>query len=63
VLAGSVFVGAREVWIEIGRRAHDRHGGTLAWVEIDGRDLGELLIQAGLARSDQGERRTGWRER
>jgi micrococcal nuclease len=52
--------GAREIRIEIGRRAKDRYGRTLARVVIDGRDLGELLIEAGLARSYHGERRAGW---
>jgi len=38
--------------IETGRR--DRYGRNLARIEIDGRDLGEALIAAGLARPWRG---------
>ena len=54
--------GAREIKIEIGRRARDRHGRTLAHVLVDGKDLGELLVGVGLARPYHGERRRGWCE-
>jgi endonuclease YncB( thermonuclease family) len=54
--------GAREIKIEIGRRAHDRYGRTLAHILVDGRDLGELLVGIGLARPYHGERRRGWCE-
>ena len=52
--------GAREIKIEVGRRARDRYGRTLAHVLVDGKDLGELLIGVGLARPYHGERRRGW---
>jgi endonuclease YncB( thermonuclease family) len=58
--AQSALDGARETRIKIGRRARDRSERTLPRVLIDGCDLGELLIQAGLARSYQCERRAGW---
>jgi len=35
----------------------DRHGRTIAWVKVDGRDLGEDLIAAGLARPWEGRRK------
>ncbi len=54
--------GAREIRIEIGRRAKDRYGRTLARVAVDGRDLGELLVGVGLARPYHGERRQSWCE-
>jgi micrococcal nuclease len=54
--------GAREIRIEVGRRSRDRYGRTLARVAIDGRDLGELLVDVGLARPYHGERRLGWCE-
>lgn len=44
------------------RRPRDRYGRTLAHVRVDGADLGQLLIDAGLARSYHGERRTSWCE-
>lgn len=31
-------------------RSRDRYGRTLAYVVVDGRDLGELLVAQGLAR-------------
>jgi micrococcal nuclease len=52
--------GAREIKIEVGRRARDRYGRTLAQILVDGRDLGELLLGVGLARPYHGERRRGW---
>lgn len=44
------------------RRPKDRYGRTLAKVSVDGRDLGAILIQAGLARPYHGERRQSWCE-
>jgi micrococcal nuclease len=41
------------------KRPKDRYGRTLALVRVDGVDLGEALIQAGLARPWEGKRR-GW---
>jgi micrococcal nuclease len=38
-------------------RPRDRYGRTLAWVLVDGRDVGESLIAAGLARRWDGKRR------
>lgn len=40
------------------RRPHDRYGRTLARVVVDGIDLGEALVAAGLAREWDGKRRT-----
>ena len=39
------------------KRPQDRYGRTLAWVVVDGIDLGEALIAAGLARAWDGKRR------
>jgi endonuclease YncB( thermonuclease family) len=39
------------------KRPRDRYGRTLALVKVDGVDLGEALIQAGLARPWDGKRR------
>ncbi len=39
------------------KRPRDRYGRTLAWVVVDGQDLGEQLIAAGLARRWDGRRR------
>ena len=41
------------------RRPHDRYGRTLARIMLDGRDLGDLLVAARLARVWDGRRR-GW---
>jgi micrococcal nuclease len=40
------------------KRPHDRYGRTLARVTVDGIDLGEALVAAGLAREWDGKRRT-----
>ncbi len=40
------------------KRPHDRYGRTLARVTVDGIDLGEALVAAGLAREWDGRRRT-----
>ena len=37
-------------------RPKDRHGRTLAYVMVDGRDLGEMLVSEGLARRWTGRR-------
>lgn len=42
------------------RRPKDRYGRTLAKVLVDGADLGELIVAAGLARPYHGERRKSW---
>jgi micrococcal nuclease len=39
------------------KRPHDRYGRTLARVTVDGIDLGEALVAAGLAREWDGRRR------
>jgi endonuclease YncB( thermonuclease family) len=44
--------------IESGRT--DKYRRTLAHVEVDGRDVGEILIGEGLARPYKGERRKSW---
>lgn len=44
--------------IESGRT--DRYGRSLAHLEINGRDAGEILISEGLARAYHGGRRRGW---
>jgi micrococcal nuclease len=41
-------------------RPRDRYGRTLAYVVIDGRDLGKWLIGQGLARPYDGGRRDSW---
>ena len=38
----------------------DKYRRALAYVTIDGEDLGELLVRNGLARRYHGERRRGW---
>ncbi|MCA3245570.1 MAG: thermonuclease family protein [Azospirillum sp.] len=40
------------------RRPRDRYGRTLAWVVLDGRDLGDSLVAARLARPWDGRRRS-----
>lgn len=40
----------------------DRYGRSIARVTIGGRDLGEMLIAAGLGRPYRGERRNPWCE-
>jgi endonuclease YncB( thermonuclease family) len=44
--------------IESGRT--DKFRRTLAHVEVDGRDVGEILIGEGLARPYKGEKRKPW---
>ncbi len=39
------------------KRPRDRYGRALAWVFVEGRDIGEDLIAAGLARRWDGRRR------
>lgn len=39
------------------KRPRDRYGRALAWVIVEGRDIGEDLIAAGLARRWDGRRR------
>jgi endonuclease YncB( thermonuclease family) len=46
--------------IESGRT--DKYRRTLAHVEVNGRDVGEILIREGLARPYKGERRKSWCE-
>lgn len=46
------------VTLERGRL--DKYGRTLALVRIDGRDLAEMLIGAGLGRRYSGGKREGW---
>jgi micrococcal nuclease len=46
--------------IDIQEKGLDRYRRTLAIVLIDGRDLAELLIQAGHGRRYHGERRRSW---
>lgn len=38
-------------------RMKDRYGRTLATIEVDGRDVGEIMIAEGLARRWSGKRR------
>ncbi|MCZ8124485.1 MAG: thermonuclease family protein [Magnetospirillum sp.] len=42
------------------RRPRDRYGRSLARVIVDGDDLGDLMIEAGLARPYHGEQRRSW---
>lgn len=39
---------------------HDRYGRELAWVQVNGQDVGEAMIGARLARSYGGGKRQGW---
>jgi micrococcal nuclease len=39
---------------------HDRYGRELRYVQVDGQDVGEAMIAAGLARSYAGGKRQGW---
>ncbi len=41
-------------------RRYDKYDRLLAWVRLDGRDLGKLLIGAGLGRVYGGEKRRSW---
>jgi micrococcal nuclease len=47
---------ARVVALRPYERKRDRYGRTLAYVVVDGRDLGELLVDRGLARRWIGRR-------
>lgn len=49
--------------LDVRRCCHDRYGRTLAHVLVDGRDVAEVMIGEGLARSYNGGRRNGWCER
>ena len=40
--------------------ARDRYGRALRYVQVNGADVGEALIGAGLARSYDGKKRLGW---
>ena len=40
--------------------AHDQYGRELRSVQLDGQDVGEAMIAAGLARSYDGKKRQGW---
>lgn len=44
--------------LESGRR--DRYGRTLATLTVNGKDVGEILINEGLARPYAGKKRAGW---
>jgi endonuclease YncB( thermonuclease family) len=44
--------------VESGRT--DKFRRTLAHVEVDGRDVGEILIGEGLPRAYDGRKREGW---
>lgn len=46
--------------VELVRFPPDRYGRTLARVYLDGRDLADLLIEAGLGRPYDGGRRASW---
>ena len=48
--------GAKTVELRPYSRPQDRHGRTLAYVMVDGRDLGEMLVSEGLARRWTGRR-------
>ncbi|MCM0018447.1 MAG: thermonuclease family protein [Tagaea sp.] len=54
--AGRLAAGEIEIVVDA-HRPKDRYGRTLAWVLVDGRDVGEDLIAAGLARRWDGRRR------
>jgi micrococcal nuclease len=55
--------GALQIEIRIHeRRPRDRYGRTLARAIVDSDDLGDLMIEAGLARTYHGERRRSWCE-
>ena len=54
--AARLALGAPEIIVDA-KRPRDRYGRTLAWVRAEGRDIGEDLIAAGLARRWDGRRR------
>lgn len=56
-LAAMVALGTAEL-IDTGRSG--KYGRTLAYLKINGKDVGEILIREGLARPYHGERRKGW---
>lgn len=39
---------------------HDRYGRELRYVQVDGQDVGEMMLAAGLARSYAGGKKLGW---
>ena len=44
----------------VNRAEQDRYGRVLAWLLIDGRDVGQVLISENLARPYDGGQRMGW---
>lgn len=61
IFAQHALDGALVIEIKVNqRRPRDRYGRTLARVIVDGDDLGDLMIEAGLARLYHGEQRQSW---
>lgn len=50
----------RDAAIGLERHGRDRYGRTLAVLRVDGRDVAEIMIAEGLARTYHGERRKSW---
>jgi len=46
--------------VTVSGAGHDKYGRELRYVQVDGQDVGETMIGAGLARSYSGGRRGGW---
>ena len=46
--------------VTISGSGHDQYGRELREVRVNGQDVGEAMISAGLARSYKGEKRQGW---
>jgi endonuclease YncB( thermonuclease family) len=46
--------------VTISGSSHDQYGRELREVRVNGRDVGDAMISAGLARSYAGEKRQGW---
>jgi endonuclease YncB( thermonuclease family) len=42
--------------VELQRTGTDKYGRTLAYVSVDGKDVGDILMQRGLARPWRGHR-------
>lgn len=51
--ANKRLVSGRDVRLVFDREMHDRYGRTLAYVEVDGRDVGAQLLAGGYARAKQ----------
>jgi endonuclease YncB( thermonuclease family) len=46
--------------VTVSGATHDKYGRDVRDVRVNGQDVGEAMISAGLARTDGGEKRQPW---